>query len=161
MDPWPERGTTTSSSESKAVEQVFDNSFLTKPVCHTTNTQARLPDSSLYVSKLEERLKLLQKGGQLKEQLEQAKEDALIRLVRSNSCAVLEEEDLELDQELDTSYLYRRLAPHKTALTKGEKVLLLAADQLAIKLAQSDISGDSSDDRSIKTTLEDDKLEEN
>jgi len=116
---------------------------------------------SLYVSKLEERLKLLQKGGpgQLKEQLSQAKEDALIRLVRSNS-AQLEEEDLELDQELDTSYLYRRLAPHKTALTKAEKVLLLAADQLAIKLAQSDISGDPSDDRS-KTTSEDDKLEEN
>jgi len=160
MDPWPDRGTTTTSSESKAVEQVFDNSFLTKPVCHTTNTQARLPDSSLYVSKLEERLKLLQKGGELKEQLSQAKEDALIRLVRSNS-AQLEEEDLELDQELDTSYLYRRLAPHKTALTKGEKVLLLAADQLAIKLAQSDISGDTSDDRSIKTTSEAENLEEN
>jgi len=161
MDPWPERGTTT--SESKVVEQVFDNSFLTKPVCHTANTVARLPDSHLYVSKLEERLRLLQKSGsnsaQLSEQLTQAKEDALIRLVRSNS-AQLEEEDLELDQELDTSYLYRRLAPHKTALTKGEKVLLLAADQLAIKLKESDISKDDTSDDRRKPTSEDDALEE-
>lgn len=154
---------------------------LDKPVCHTTTntvtgtSRLQLSDSNLYVSKLEERLRRVQqcgsasgsehnssgrksdKSSELSEQLRQAKEDAIIRLVRSSSASALDEEDLELDEELTTSYLYRRLAPQKTALTKGEKVLLLAADQLAVKLAESEVT-DSCDDR--RNTSED-ALEEN
>lgn len=187
MDPWNSDSSSIHGQNLELAKQVFENSFLAgesggerldKPVCDTNTVRRqaqRAQDSHLYISKLEERLRRVQcgettgqgdssskKGSQLSEQLRQAKEDALIRLVRSNSINVVEEDDFKLEEELTTSYLYRRLAPQKTALTKGEKVLLLAADQLAIKLAESDISDsteqDTSDDR--RNTSED-ALEEN
>ena len=68
-----------------------------------------------------------------------AKEDALVRLVRSGSVA--QGEDLDLDTDINTTYLYRRLNP-KVAVTQGEKVILLAADQLAKALQDTTESKD-------------------
>lgn len=146
MDPW-NVSAVSDTSDPRRPSQVFDNSFLEldKPVYH------KLQDSEHYISKLEEKLKNITTGKQgtnasdsvsardLVSAVSSAKEDALVRLVRSGSVA--QGEDLDLDTDINTTYLYRRLNP-KVAVTQGEKVILLAADQLAKALQDTTESKD-------------------
>jgi len=148
MDPW---NCSSGGSETRLPYQEFDNCFEpAKPVCVELAKPAadKLPDSDLYINRLEAKLRKIESGRSpqsaasdvvlgrgLAADLSSAKEDALVRLVRSGSLNLCQE-DTDLDTEVSTSYLYRRLAPHKTALTQGEKVVLLAADHLAKKLQE-------------------------
>jgi len=139
MDPWT--SCRIDSTDTRRDFKLFDDSFVehAKPDSGSSSRD-KLPDSDLYISKLEDRLNKLHRpqsdGAGLVSDLSAAKDCALVRLVHS-STGIIQEEDLDLDAEVTTSYLYRRLAPQKVALTEGEKVILIAADQLA-KTLQKD-----------------------
>ena len=107
----------------------------------------KLPDSDEYLARLESRLQRLQSGRSKKAKssvvskqqdlvtdLSTAKEDALCRLIRSESQQLRGidngDDDSFLEEEVSTNVLYRRLVPEQP-LTRGEKVILVAADQLA------------------------------
>ncbi|KAK7872086.1 hypothetical protein R5R35_004569 [Gryllus longicercus] len=139
MDPW-----LTNGNECQSVKtSKFEDDFVP---CE------KLPDSEEYLATLERKLAKLkerQSKKDLVESLEETRKSCMLRLVTEGIAGV--QEDLDLDIPVNNSHasstLLRHIAPERQALTLGELVELLKADQLSEKLAEdnSDIEVSSED----------------
>jgi hypothetical protein len=91
----------------------------------------RLPDSEEYIARLEVKLGRLRAG--LSRQQQHHKEDIIAALLTSDSRQVLlhglGNEDLALEEAVETSQLVRQVIPQQP-VTRGETVPLVTADQL-------------------------------
>ncbi|XP_047119277.1 uncharacterized protein LOC124802502 [Schistocerca piceifrons] len=131
MDPWP----AVESQENSPM--TFEDNF---------EPDGKLPDSVEYLANLESklaRLKLKRTKKDLVQSLDETHKSCMVRLLSEGTTHSAE--DLLLDAPLNNSnVLFRRLAPERQALTFGELVELLKADQLSEKLFEETEEGDNS-----------------
>lgn len=139
----------------------FENSFIEQEFdkCEKLVEFERLPDSSSYLAKLEEKLGKLQRRsgnnqgrreeGRLLGELGLARKAALTGLIADDT-KVLDKSDQEVeeDQEVRSGYLVRKLVPEQ-AVTVGEKVVLTKADHLEIQEEQEEKKETKEDSRDI------------
>jgi len=163
MDPWivlPSNVTNVTNGAETFVSG-FENSFIEQEFdkCEKLVEFERLPDSSSYIARLEEKLGKLQKRsggnqgrreeGRLLGELGLARKAALTGLITDDT-RVLDKSDQEVeeDQELRSGYLVRKLVPEQ-AVTVGEKVVLTKADHLERPGAQEEEEEAKEDSRDI------------
>ncbi|PSN52687.1 hypothetical protein C0J52_06033 [Blattella germanica] len=137
MDPW--QNTKTSQRE--------ENSDLTLKFEDDFEPSYRLPDSVEYLASLEKKLaKLKEKQSKkdLVQSLEEKHKSCMLRLVSDGNASSVTQEDLDLDAPINSNHpahaLLRHIAPERQAITLGELVELLKADQLAEILAETEHS---------------------
>lgn len=141
MDPW------LSSDNGRKEETTtlkFEDNFEPK------EPSDRLPDSVQYLESLEKklaRLKEKQSKKDLVQSLEEKHKSCMLRLVSAENNYSVTQEDLDLDAPVSSNHpahaLLRHIAPESQAITLGELVELLKADQLAEILAEDTKESDS------------------
>lgn len=157
MDPW---GATNYSEKADiaAPDNAFKDSFVlgssTAAVLpQDGNKFEKLPDSEEYLSRLENRLKALDKNKN-RQDSQFAKEQILANLIRSESkqiLGILTDADVSLDREIETSQVLRQIVP-KQPLTVGETVRLVESDHLdnncraGQQQQQQEVAGSEGDD---------------
>ncbi|XP_066991225.1 uncharacterized protein [Anabrus simplex] len=121
-------------SKGRSVLTTFEDNF--EPI-------DRLPDSAEYLATLEQKLAKLkerQSKKDLVQSLEETHKSCMLRLLAEGTPFCRNQEDFELDTPVANSHaLLRHIAPEKQALTLGELVELLKADQLSEKLAEEEL----------------------
>lgn len=135
MDPWLSAGI--SEREGRLIQKFEDN----------FEPNDRLPDSVEYLASLEKKLTQLkerQSKKDLVQSLEEKRKSSMLRLVSENSNTPVTQEDLDLDAPVNSNHpahvFLRHIAPERQAVTLGELVELLKADQLAEILAEENNS---------------------
>lgn len=162
MDPWILPSNVTSYQQTaETFVSGFENSFIEQEFdkCEKLVEFERLPDSSSYLAKLEEKLGKLQRRsgnnqgrreeGRLLGELGLARKAALTGLIADDT-KVLDKSDQEVeeDQEVRSGYLVRKLVPEQ-AVTVGEKVVLTKADHLERQEEQEEKKETKEDSRDI------------
>jgi len=137
MDPWDATNYSEKADLATAtVDNAFKDSFVLGSSTAAVHPQdgnkfEKLPDSQEYLSRLENRLKALERK-KSKQDSQLAKEQILGNLIRSESkqiLGILTDSDINLDREVETNLVLRQLVP-KQPLTVGETVRLVESDQL-------------------------------
>lgn len=146
MDPWTSAAADCTGGPAGGCRAVSSAAFEDSFVCgagdsplsdtHAVNLDDRLPDSLAYIARLEGRLASLRAGSSSCRQ-HHSKEVVIGRLLRADSRqlvhrGLLEEEDLALEEAVETSLLLRHLSPEQP-VTRGETVQLVTADQLELQ----------------------------
>ncbi|KAJ4444608.1 hypothetical protein ANN_06404 [Periplaneta americana] len=138
MDPWL---SSDSGSKEETTTLKFEDNF---------EPSDRLPDSVQYLASLEKklaRLKEKQSKKDLVQSLEEKHKSCMLRLVSEGNNTSVTQEDLDLDAPISSSHpahaLLRHIAPERQAITLGELVELLKADQLAEILAEDSKDSDT------------------
>lgn len=131
MDPWLCAGN--SKGEGRLIQKFEDN----------FEPNDRLPDSVEYLASLEKKLTKLkerQSEKDLVQSLQEKHKSCMLRLVSESSNTPVSQEDLDLDAPVNSNHpahvFLRHIAPERQAITLGELVELLKADQLAEILAE-------------------------
>ncbi|KAJ1527538.1 hypothetical protein ONE63_007507 [Megalurothrips usitatus] len=160
QDPWKTNHEESLSNcstgrDEDELSMCFEDSFVacSRGDCDETsnNINNRLPDSAEYLASLENKLAKLKskrKSKDMVKSLQDKNMSSMIHFLSDENRTVMDDDDFILDTPVSNSHpLMRHVAPDKQALTVGELVELLKADQLAHVLEQETEEGSENEER--------------